>query len=56
MSPEYQEVDVQHPSIVAAITNMAKEGKTTQEIMKVVGMPAEVVRRIEREVKGRASD
>jgi hypothetical protein len=40
---EYAGVDVDHPSIVAAIKNMAKDGKKVKEIMRVVGVPAEVV-------------
>ena len=54
--PRYAGVDVSHPKIVEAIKTMAKQGKKTQDIMRVVGMPGEVVRAIEREVKGRASD
>jgi hypothetical protein len=48
---EYDGVDVQHPSIVTAIKNLAAQGKSTAQIMKVVGMPAEVVKSVAREVK-----
>ena len=44
-TPSYSGVSVDHPSIVSAIKNMAKDGRKMKEIMKVVGMPAEVVRR-----------
>lgn len=41
--PQYNGVDVNHPSIIAAIQNMTKQGKRKEEIMRVVGVPAEVV-------------
>lgn len=44
-TPTYGGVSVDHPSIVEAIRTMAKQGKKVPEIMRVVGMPAEVVRR-----------
>lgn len=44
-TPTYGGVSVDHPSIVDAIKNMAKSGKKLPEIMRVVGQPAEVVRR-----------
>ena len=47
----YSGVAVDHPSIVSAIKNMAKDGRKLKEIMKVVGMPAEVVRRHASDVK-----
>ena len=47
----YTGVSVDHPSIVAAIKNMAKDGRKLKEIMKVVGMPADVVRRHASDVK-----
>ena len=43
-SPQYQEVDVQHPQVRAAIRNMIKEGANDNKIVRVVGMPHEVVR------------
>ena len=49
--PTYSGVSVDHPSIVSAIKNMAKDGRKLKEIMKVVGMPAEVVRRHASDVK-----
>lgn len=48
---QYQGVDVQHPRIVEAIKVLAKQGKSTQEIAKVVGMPHEVVDSVKREMK-----
>jgi len=50
-APTYGGVSVDHPSIVAAIKNMAKEGRKVKEIMRVVGQPAEVVRRHAPDVK-----
>lgn len=41
--PKYQGVSVDHPSIVAAIENLARQGKEKMEIAKIVGMPYEVV-------------
>ena len=40
---EYGGVDVDHPSIIAAVQNMTKQGKKKEDIMKIVGVPAEVV-------------
>ncbi len=45
MSPRHKDVDVNHPSIVSSIKRMADQGKKVEEIMRVVGMPAEVVRK-----------
>ena len=42
--PEYNGVDVDHPSIVNAVHNMTKQGKKIEDIMQVTGMPAEVVK------------
>ena len=47
--PEYQGVDVEHPRIVEAIKNLAKQEKQAVEISKIVGMPYEVVRKYMRE-------
>ena len=44
--PKHQGVDVNHPRIVETIRRMVKEGKKTEEIMRVVGMPAEVINNI----------
>ena len=49
--PTYQGVDVEHPKIVEYGKNMVKAGKSTEEIAKRLGMPYEVVKRIERDVK-----
>jgi hypothetical protein len=47
----YQGVDVDHPTIVAAIKAMAKQGDSTEKISQVVGMPYEVVKKYEREAR-----
>jgi len=44
-SPSYAGVDVNHPRIVEAITALSKQGKRVEEIAKIVGMPAEVIRK-----------
>jgi len=49
--PDYNGVDVHHPSIVSAIKTLAAQGKPPEHIAKVVGMPMEVVRSVAREVK-----
>ena len=43
--PRYKDVDVNHPSIVSSIKRMAEQGKPIEEITRVIGMPAEVVRK-----------
>ena len=48
---EYGGVDVQHPRIVEAIKTLAKQGKTTEQMVKIVGMPHEVVQAVARTVK-----
>ena len=48
---KYQGVDVQHPRIVEAIQVLAKQGKSTDEIARVVGMPHEVVDSVKRQKK-----
>jgi mannose/fructose/N-acetylgalactosamine-specific phosphotransferase system component IIB len=48
---EYQGVDVEHPTIKAAIENMTKQGEPKEKIMRVVGMPAEVIDRVQRRLK-----
>lgn len=50
-APTYNGVRVDHPSIVASIKNLIKQGRNTEYICRVVGMPAEVVSRIRSEVK-----
>lgn len=48
---EYQGVNVEHPRIVEAIKTLAKQGAAKEHIVKVVGMPYEVVDRVLRETK-----
>ena len=43
MADKYNNVDMDHPSIVAAIHNMTKQGQKKEDIMRVVGVPGEVV-------------
>ena len=40
---EYNGVDMEHPSIRNAIVNMTRQGADKVKIMRVVGVPAEVV-------------
>ena len=42
---EYGGVSVEHPLIVNTIQNAAKQGMSKERIMKITGMPAEVVDR-----------
>ena len=42
---DYASVNTEHPRIVEAIKRMAADGKKKEEIMRVVGMPEEVVLR-----------
>lgn len=53
IAPKHQGVDVDHPSIVSMITNMVKQGRRTEEIMRTVGMPREVIEQIEHREKKR---
>lgn len=48
---EYGGVDVNHPLIKQTVENMTKRGETREQIMKITGMPHEVVDRIQREAK-----
>lgn len=41
-------VDITHPSLVNSAKNMAKEGKTREEIAKRTGLPMEVAEKYER--------
>lgn len=41
--PEYNGVDVEHPSVVNSIKQMLKDGRKKEDIMRVVGVPHEVV-------------
>ncbi len=50
-TPTYGGVSVDHPSIKAAIQTMAKQGRKVEEIMRVTGMPGEVVRKHAPDVK-----
>ena len=47
----YNGVDVDHPTIVSTIKKMVEEGKPKSEIVRVVGMPHEVVEKHSRDVK-----
>lgn len=49
--PHYAGVSTEHPSIVASIHNMTKQGKSKEEIQRVVGMPREVVERHQRDMR-----
>jgi len=48
---KYQGVDVDHPRIIEAVKNLVKAGKKTDEIARVVGMPHEVIRKYERDIR-----
>lgn len=48
---EYKGVRTDHPRIVEAIQALAKQGKTKEQISKVVGMPYEVVDKYVQKVK-----
>ncbi len=48
---KYQGVDVDHPRIQEYAKNMAKQGRTVEEIAKVVGIPHEVAEKYKREVE-----
>lgn len=48
---KYNGVDVDHPSIVSTIKKMAEDGKPKSEIVRVVGMPHEVVEKHSRDIK-----
>ena len=50
-STHYAGVSVEHPTIISTIKNMVKQGKKKEEIMRVVGMPGEVVERHSRDVR-----
>ncbi len=51
--PEYQGVDVEHPRIKEYAQNLIKQGRKREDIARIVGMPHEVIARIEREMKER---
>lgn len=48
---EYQGVSVEHPSIRTMVENMVKRGHRTDDIQRLVGMPREVIERIQRDTK-----
>lgn len=50
-APRYQGVEVDNPTIVRYIRNMIRQGRKTEEICRVVGMPAQVVKKYEEEDK-----
>ncbi len=41
--PRYAGVNVNHPAIVSTIKNMVEKGESVGQIMKITGMPQEVV-------------
>ena len=48
---KFANVDVDHPSIVDTIKNSARQGRSTEHIMKITGMPKEVVHKYEHQVR-----
>jgi len=48
---KYAGVSTSHPKIVDAIKSLKRQGKSTEHIMKVVGMPYEIVKKVERDAK-----
>jgi len=44
-------VDVDHPAIVDTIKNSIRQGRSTEHIMKITGMPKEVVHKYEHQVR-----
>jgi len=42
---KHKGVDVNHPAIVRSIKQMHNEGRSREDIIRLVGMPAEVVRK-----------
>lgn len=47
-SPQYNGVSVEHPSIVSSIKVMVKQGRKTEDIQRVIGMPREVIEKYQR--------
>ncbi len=43
--PTYGNVSADHPTIVTACKNLAKQGVSKEQAMKIVGMPMEVIDR-----------
>ena len=48
---KYAGVDVDNPRIVDAIKTLSKQGKNNGQIMRIVGMPQEVVDKYAREAR-----
>ena len=46
--PIYNGVNVNHPSIVSTIKNMVKQGAKREDIVRVTGMPKEIVEKYQR--------
>jgi len=46
--PIYNGVNVNHPSIVSTIKNMVKQGARREDIVKVTGMPREIIEKYQR--------
>lgn len=49
--PQYNGVDVDHPTVQRYAKNMAREGKSAEEIARVIGIPREIAREYREEVK-----
>ena len=52
-TPTYQGVHVDHPTIVDAIKNLVKQGRRREDIVRIVGMPHEVVQSVEQRMSRR---
>lgn len=50
-SPRYRGVEVDHPKIREYARNMIKKGDSTENVAKKIGMPHEVIKSIERDVR-----
>lgn len=48
-SPKYNNVDVDHPRLVKGIRDMVKDGRKTEDVMRIIGVPKEVVHKYEYE-------
>lgn len=47
----YNGVSVEHPSIQSSIRNLIKQGRTNEDICRIIGMPQEVVDRVRTRLK-----
>lgn len=47
----YQGVRVDHPDIIAGIENLARQGRTNEDICRIIGMPVEVVEKYARPIR-----